>query len=232
MSNWNHTRATQTVSLENAQLEAGIQRGLGLFFSNMDAQVSGHNINVSCSSCHFDGRNDGLTWQFADGPRQTPSLAGNVSLTEPVTWRDDVATVADEVRLTSQGRMGGTGLLQVNELAVTDYVNWRPHVDLPSKGMDNAIIAEGREIFFSATAACGRCHTGEQFTDTEMHRIRGVDVRTPTLIGIAASAPYFHDGSAATLRELLERSRDGKMGNTRDLSDAQMEALVAFLMML
>ena len=229
VGNWNHKRATKTVSLESALLDADTQRGLGLFFSNTDAEVSGHNINVSCSSCHFDGRNDGLTWQFADGPRQTPSLAGNVSLTEPVTWRDEVATVADEVRLTSQGRMGGSGLLQANELAVTDYVNWRPHVDLPNKGIDNAIIAEGREIFFSASAACGSCHTGEQYTDTEMHRIRGVDVRTPTLIGIAASAPYFHDGSAESLRELLERSRDGKMGNTRDLTDAQLEALEAFL---
>jgi len=229
IGSWNNSQAVQTSALEDSKLDARVQTGLGIFFSNLNPEVSGHNINVSCSSCHFDGRNDGLTWTFSDGARQTPSLAGNVSLTEPVTWRDDVATVGDEVRLTSQGRMGGAGLSGATQAAVTDYVNWRPHVDLPNKGMDNAIIAEGREIFMSETAACSTCHTGEQFTDSEMHRVRGLDVRTPTLRGIAATAPYFHNGSSSTLREVLERSRDGSMGNTRDLSEAQMQALEAYL---
>ena len=106
MDGWNTERPLASASLTAPALDERVQRGLGLFFSNLNPEVSGHNVNVSCSSCHFEGRNDGLTWQFADGPRQTPSLAGDVSLTEPVTWRDDVATVADEVRLTSQGRMG------------------------------------------------------------------------------------------------------------------------------
>ena len=228
MNDWNTERPLASASLTAPALDERVQRGLGLFFSNLNPEVSGHNVNVSCSSCHFEGRNDGLTWQFADGPRQTPSLAGDVSLTEPVTWRDDVATVADEVRLTSQGRMGGEGLTGATQAAVTDYVNWRPHVDLPNKGADNAIIAEGRSLFYGG-AGCGTCHSGEQYTDAEMHSIRGVNVRTPTLVGVAASAPYFHNGSAATLRELLEQSRDGQMGTTGNLTDAQMGALEAFL---
>jgi cytochrome c553 len=226
---WFDGRADREQNLEEPALEPRIALGMNLFFSNTDQKMSGHNVNVSCSTCHFDGRNDGLTWTFADGPRQTPSLAGDVSETEPVTWRDDVATVVDEVRLTSQGRMGGEGLAGAEAQSVADYVNWRRHLDLPNHGADNVIIAEGKEIFESEAAGCSDCHSGEQFTDSSLHRVRGKNVRTPTLRGVAATAPYFHDGSSASLGELLERSRDGSMGNTRHLSEAQMAALEAYL---
>ena len=41
---------------------------------------------MSCGTCHFEGRNDGLTWHLDDQVRQTPSLAGAVSVTAPFTW--------------------------------------------------------------------------------------------------------------------------------------------------
>ena len=43
---------------------------------------------------------------------------------------------------------------------------------------------------------------------------------TPALRGMADSAPYFHDGSAPTLRDVLENTR-GKMGNINLLSAAE-----------
>ena len=49
--------------------------------------------------------------------------------------------------------MGGEGLTGATQAAVTDYVNWRPHVDLPNKGADNAIIAEGRSLFYGVPVA-------------------------------------------------------------------------------
>jgi cytochrome c peroxidase len=51
---------------------------------------------------------------------------------------------------------------------------------------------------------------------------------TPTLRGIADSAPYLHDGSAATLRDVLENTR-GKMGDISSLSSADLDALVEYL---
>ena len=47
--------------------------------------------------------------------------------------------------------------------------------------------------------------------------------------GIAASAPYLHDGSAPTLRAVLSTARTGEMGNTGRLSEAQMDDLEAYL---
>ena len=51
---------------------------------------------------------------------------------------------------------------------------------------------------------------------------------TPSLTGIADSAPYLHDGSAATLHDVLVQTR-GHMGNTSSLSDDDLDALVEYL---
>ena len=51
---------------------------------------------------------------------------------------------------------------------------------------------------------------------------------TPSLIGVASTPPYFHDGSAATLHDVLEQTR-GKMGNISSLSADDEAALVEYL---
>jgi cytochrome c peroxidase len=51
---------------------------------------------------------------------------------------------------------------------------------------------------------------------------------TPSLTGIASSAPYLHDGRAATLRDALELTR-GKMGHIEGLAPADVAALVEYL---
>ena len=48
------------------------------------------------------------------------------------------------------------------------------------------------------------------------------------LKGIGGTGPYFHDGRYKTLRELLVSS-DGKMGNTKHLSNDDLDALEAFM---
>ena len=53
---------------------------------------------------------------------------------------------------------------------------------------------------------------------------------TPSLLGIAASAPYFHDGSAATIEALLrDRGAVHGMADTAKLTDEQVADLTAFL---
>ncbi|MBK7863860.1 MAG: c-type cytochrome [Archangiaceae bacterium] len=51
---------------------------------------------------------------------------------------------------------------------------------------------------------------------------------TPSLVGVALTAPYFHDGSARTLREVIEQNHD-RMGSTSALSATEVDALVAYL---
>jgi cytochrome c peroxidase len=56
-----------------------------------------------------------------------------------------------------------------------------------------------------------------------------VPMNTPTLVGIAATAPYLHDGTAETLRSLLLLTRSGQMGDTSSLSKSELLDLEDYL---
>ena len=78
----------------------------------------------------------------------------------------------------------------------------------------------------------GTCNTGA-YPDVAHLDVDG-DMRapcmfdTPSLSGVAASPPYFHDGSAPTLMDALEQTR-GTMGNITSLSADDEAALVEYL---
>ncbi|MBS2023457.1 MAG: c-type cytochrome, partial [Deltaproteobacteria bacterium] len=61
-------------------------------------------------------------------------------------------------------------------------------------------------------------------TDVAGHARTACDFDTPTLRGVFATPPYFHDGSAPTLEDAILR-----VPGTSDLSDQQRSDLVAFL---
>ena len=202
--------------------------GRELFYTSSDPRMAFNGAGVSCSTCHMDGRNDGLTWPLEDGGRQTPSLAGGVDGTEPVTWTLGVPSAADEAFLTSQGRMGGVGLSVSESQQIAAFISTFRDVDQSTRGVDEAAISRGAEAFVQA--GCDDCHSGARHTDNASYEMLGLAaVNTPPLTGIAATAPYFHDGSAPTLRDVLEFSRSGEMGDTSSLSEAQMQDLEAYL---
>ncbi|WP_160153383.1 cytochrome c peroxidase [Microbulbifer sp. ALW1] len=84
----------------------------------------------------------------------------------------------------------------------------------------------GKEIFFHH-GNCVACHTYPTFTDGRLHNIdtgtlddsgaylstaRESDqgsFKTPSLLNVADSAPYFHDGRFATLEEVVEHYNQG-----------------------
>ncbi len=56
---------------------------------------------------------------------------------------------------------------------------------------------------------------------------------TPPLIEAWRTAPYLHDGSAATMRDVLTTSnKDDKHGKTSHLTEKQIEDLAAFVLSL
>lgn len=104
----------------------------------------------------------------------------------------------------------------------------------------------GREVFHSKETACATCHSGPYFTDSNpatkptLHDVATgrsdpsekmpLKYDTPTLLGIYRSAPYLHDGSAKTLRDLLTINNPGdKHGRTSQLTKAQIDDLIEFL---
>jgi cytochrome c peroxidase len=104
---------------------------------------------------------------------------------------------------------------------------------------------------FRAKANCVACHVGPNFTDERLHNT-GVawrdgkladpgagqgNFKTPTLREIARTAPYMHDGSIATLEDVIEYyDRGGNTNPSLDpelhplrLSAAEKQSIVAFL---
>jgi DNA-binding beta-propeller fold protein YncE len=206
-----------------------LEEGRRMFFRATDQRMAAHSGGISCATCHYEGRNDGVTWTFTQGLRQTPSLVGPVTQTEPVTWTDQVASVAMEVRITSEGRMGGSGVTVAESLDVASFLDITPYPDTLRPDADLAAIQRGGEIFFGS-AGCAECHGGLLYTDTKSYPMFELpSVRTPTLRGVAATAPYLHDGRAADLAGLVEIAEDGGMGRTNHLTAAQKADLVAFL---
>jgi mono/diheme cytochrome c family protein len=221
----------RSIVVEQSGLATDLEFGRRLFASATDERMAGTGAGVSCATCHFEGRNDGLTWPLENGGRQTPSLVGGVSATAPMTWSDDVASVAAEARLTSEGRMGGQGLTHAESDAIGAWVETFRAVDNPAA--ESPEVTLGAEIFARPEVGCATCHSGERYTDNGSASILGgTPMNTPSLTGAFATAPYFHDGSAATLRDVLEFSRSGLMGDTSALTDAEMDALEAFLLSL
>ena len=209
-------------------LSEEVLRGRQLFFSTTDGRVG--NPGISCATCHVDGRDDGVTWSIGDDVRrQTPSLAGNVSDTVPLTWTSEVMSVAEEADLTSTGRMGGTGLGEDDLQAIAAFID-AVRLPQPPTVTTPDLVAQGEALFHRSDVGCARCHSGPTFADGRHHALFGLEaVNTPSLLGIAATAPYLHDGRAETLREVLTQSAGGAMGHPELLSPPQTEALLAYL---
>jgi hypothetical protein len=101
----------------------------------------------------------------------------------------------------------------------------------------------GRAIF--DRLRCAACHAGADFTDSVLGALHDVGtirpasgrrlggtltgLDTPTLKGIWDTAPYLHDGSAATIEDVL---RSEPHGGTASLSADERRALAAYLLQL
>jgi cytochrome c peroxidase len=111
---------------------------------------------------------------------------------------------------------------------------------------------------FMGKAGCAVCHVPPLFTDKSFHNTgigmdkenpdlgRGAHVKdpklngyfkTPSLRDVAKTAPYFHDGSIATLEEAVKFMASGGRDNPtkspqlldRKLNDGEVKAITAFL---
>ena len=93
---------------------------------------------------------------------------------------------------------------------------------------------EGYQLFKSV--GCSSCHQGVNVGGNLFER-QGIFhplvhqppkiVRVPSLRNVATTAPYFHDGSAATLQDAVRTMAASQLDRT--LTDQQVESLVAFL---
>lgn len=115
--------------------------------------------------------------------------------------------------------------------------------DSPDRNADGSLTGAalaGKAVFQQQN--CAQCHSGSQFTDSALGVFRNIGtiksttgqrlgaplsgLDTPTLLGLWSTAPYLHDGSAATIEEAIAAHNGVTLGTT------DMANLVAFLQQL
>jgi cytochrome c553 len=190
----------------------------------------------TCASCHPNGGADGLNWDLTrDGVgnfKNTKSLLG-VRDTAPYGWEGQSATLEDRVtgtlRTLHQHEPTGT---EVADLVA--YLQSLPPPKPLAKG--NEEIARGKELFHGK-ARCATCHKRAGYDDGKSHDVgtRGSSdttdlFDTPSLRGVAQTAPYLHDGRAATLEEIFTKHNPEKRhGAAHLLSKQEFDDLMWFL---
>lgn len=122
----------------------------------------------------------------------------------------------------------------------------------PFRNPDGSLTAaaqRGQTIFEQPDVGCVACHPPPRFTDSTLaaspfltHDVGtgdGPDERmgpafdTPSLRGLWDSAPYLHDGSAPTLRDVITTGNpQDRHGRTSQLSEGEVQDLIAFLLSL
>ena len=189
------------------------------------------------------------------------------AITSPTNMALPLAAVVDRLRTKPDYRsafhetFGGepTGDTILRALAV--YVRSIESVAAPFdrwiSGDEDALAPAAKRGFaiFTGKGGCSACHAGPAFTDGSFHDIgsssddrgRGAffkssvklqyAFKTPSLRGVAERAPYMHDGSRATLGDVVELYDRGGIARASradevkplHLSDQDKADLVAFL---
>jgi cytochrome c peroxidase len=97
----------------------------------------------------------------------------------------------------------------------------------------------GKKLF--SKVGCADCHVSGLFTDLAPHDVgtraaydRPTDeFYTPTLIEVWRTSPYLHNGSAATMRDVLTTcNSNGEHANTQGLSEQEMNDLCEYVLSL
>ena len=182
----------------------------------------------SCRSCHPDGHVDGLAYDF-DGDGIGDNLLDNRTLngidaTGPFKWNGKNASLQVQCGPRFARVLMRTDPIPPDDLEdLVTFLKSQPpvrtvHHSRQGKPLTTA-EERGRQLFFATRQTdgtpiprerqCQTCHRPPLFTNRLPSGVGTKGPRdvtemfdTPHLLGIAASAPYLHDGRARTLEEL------------------------------
>ncbi len=200
----------------------------------------------SCASCHdADARADALNWDLlndgAHNPKNTRSLLLSPQTPPMMSLgvRDSAATAA---------RAGLQHILFTRPSpeiapAIDAYLESLHPVPSPRLvgGRLSAAAARGQALFQRAQVGCINCHPPPLFTDLAAHTVGTAgdydhasdQFDTPTLVELWRTAPYLHNGSAATVHDVLRaRNPNDEHGHTAHLSPQEIDDLVEYLLSL
>lgn len=216
-------RQDRDQTLIDGDHSASSSRGQRMFHMSTD-------LGIACVSCHPDGGDDGHIWSFAEsGLRRSQNLRGGLSDRKVFHWSGDLPNVDALMKEVFVGRMGlsspPTQSEQADMVAYLDSLPGESHA--PSLSAD--ATSRGEALFLEA--GCSDCHAGPRYTNGKIYDVgTGGKFVTPSLLGVHVRAPYLHDGCAEDLHARFGACGGGdKHGQTSQLSDREVDDLVAFL---
>jgi YVTN family beta-propeller protein len=195
----------------------------------------------SCSTCHpGDARADGLNWDLLnDGvgnPKNTKSLL-LVHQTPPCSWLGARGDVGESVRAGIKHILFSDRAETIAP-AIEEYLKSLKPVPSPAlvNGKLSKAARRGHRVF--QRAGCAACHPPGLFTDLRQYNVGTIGAYdqpsdrfdTPSLVELWRTAPYLHDGSAATVRDVVTRRNPcDQHGKTSNLTTAEIDDLCAYL---
>lgn len=246
--------AIQVVDIETKQLgepiilgktpeQTAAHKGMEIFYDGRRSLDQWY----SCHTCHYNGGinsramdtgNDGSINTF-----KTVLPLERVQQTKPWTWHGWQTDIENAIVRSFTNTMQGPDISQQDVKHLLTYLETldvpkSPHLDESSRLSEAAL--RGSQVFQSEKAGCARCHSGDNFTDGEIHDVglgsnndqfRGYN--TPMLRGLYRKVRYLHDGRTRSLEQLLtEHHAPENITGQGTLNEQERQDLIAYLMSL
>jgi len=213
-----------TVAVE--PLQEAVLRGKRVFYNAADRRMSRDNY-MSCASCHADGGDDGMVWDFTqrgEGLRRTINLQGRQGLGHGrAHWSanfDELQDFENDIR----GAFGGAGFLGDADFAATSdplgaakagrsrdlddlaayLTSLSHHGRSPARQPDGSLSVDatrGKQLFGSLN--CASCHAGATMRDGQRHDVGTIQASSgkginQALAGVGIDTPTLYGLWAAT----------------------------------
>ena len=241
----------RTIPLEGTKKLSVLRKGEQTFYT---AHYSFQG-QIGCANCHIDSTFDGLQWDLEpdgfgrDVVDNRPIEA--VKDTEPYKWNGGNPNLPTECGPRTEKFFWRAE--NYDDLTLTDLVVYvrslppRPNRWRQADGVLTETQERGRKLFVREVDKFGKpipeanrcvyCHSGSKGTNQKSFDVgtkRATDnsgqLDTPQLTNIAITAPYLHDGSAATLEQIWTVfNPQDKHGRTNDLTKDELNDLIEYL---
>jgi YVTN family beta-propeller protein len=244
-------RVAATVKLDGPKTVSALRHGEQTFYT---ARYSFQG-QIGCANCHIDSTFDGLQWNLEpDGFGRNivdNKLIEGIKGTQPYKWTGTNANIPTECGPRTEKYFWRSE--QYDDLTLADltlYIRsldprpnrWKlPGYEMtPAQERGKAIFERGVDKFkrpIAESNRCVSCHSGPKGTNQKLSDVgtkKALDnpgfFKAAPLTDIALTAPYLHDGSAATLEEIWTvYNPQDRHGRTNDLTKDELNDLIEYL---
>jgi YVTN family beta-propeller protein len=209
-----------------------------------------------CYTCHPDMHEDGLVYNMSGkdmGRNVTNTMTlRDISETAPFKWSGTNPTVYKQDGMRFSTFLTRTESFSYKDLdALTAYIltgiKNPPNLQYNPEGKLTEAQLRGKKIFertndnkgkeIPEANRCITCHTPPYYTNRKLTYVQTLSSTddsilfdTPHLNDVYASAPYLHDGRAATLEEIWTKyGKNDKHGVVNDMTKIQLNDLIDYL---